>query len=177
MAISSDVSGVHHNPHAVPSAPVMTRSLLVPALLLLSCTTVPRDPGAPTSAERPLVETARRWCQEAGLPAGEPTRPFYSDGCSAWPDGDLYTCCLEHDIAYWCGGSEEDRRQADRRLQACADVQDPGQSGLVYAGVRVGGAPWLPLPWRWGYGHPYGSGYSDSSSDSAGSGSPASSGP
>jgi hypothetical protein len=23
---------------------------------------------------------------------------------------------------------------------------------LFYAGVRLGGAPWLPTPWRWGYG-------------------------
>jgi hypothetical protein len=141
---------------------VLTRCInLAFGLLLLACTTVPADPDAPTPAEQALVDRAQAWCEEAGLPAGEPIRAFYSDACSAWPDGDLYTCCVEHDVAYWCGGSEEDRRAADRRFRACAEVRDRGQSGLVHMGVRMGGVPWLPTPWRWGYGHPFGVGYVD----------------
>ena len=30
---------------------------------------------------------------------------------------------------------------------------------LMRAGVRVGGAPWHPVPWRWGYGWDYCRGY------------------
>jgi len=133
-------------------------------LILLSCATTPRDPDAPTPAEQGLVDAAEAWCEDAGLPGGEPTRPFQTDGCSAWPDGDLYTCCMEHDVAYWCGGTHADRLEADRRLRACAEVADPGQSGWVYFGVRTGGSAWLPTPWRWGYGHAYGSGYAEAPS-------------
>ena len=30
---------------------------------------------------------------------------------------------------------------------------------MMHAGVRIGGAPWQPAPWRWGYGWPYYRGY------------------
>lgn len=23
---------------------------------------------------------------------------------------------------------------------------------IMYLGIRIGGSPWLPTPWRWGYG-------------------------
>lgn len=26
---------------------------------------------------------------------------------------------------------------------------------MMHAGVRIGGAPWQPAPWRWGYGWDY----------------------
>lgn len=141
--------------------PRAVRLLALAALAGSACTTVPADPVLPTLEEEPLVEAAHAWCERAGLPAGPPSRPFYTDGCSAWPDGRLYGCCVQHDIAYWCGGSSDDRCAADRRLRACAEVFDPAQSGLVYLGVRIGGVPWLPFPWRWGYGHPFGSGYAE----------------
>lgn len=142
----------------------VSRSLVLAALTALAgaaCTTVPADPAAPGSEERGLVAAAHAWCERAGRPAGPPSRPFHTDGCSAFPDGRLYGCCVEHDIAYWCGGSRRDRCDADRRLRACAEVFDRSQSGLVYWGVRMGGVPWLPLPWRWGYGHPFGRGYAE----------------
>lgn len=25
-------------------------------------------------------------------------------------------------------------------------------ASVFYSGVRMGGTPWLPTPWRWGYG-------------------------
>jgi hypothetical protein len=137
------------------------RPLLPVVLAALACATTPREPGAPSAEERELVEAAEHWCEAAGYPGGEPTRPFYTDGCSMWPDGDLYRCCVEHDVAYWCGGSREDRLAADRRFRACAEVADRGQSEWVYLGVRAGGGAWMPAPWRWGYGHVYGTGYVD----------------
>lgn len=99
-----------------------------------------------------------------GLAAGRcdrrPTHPFTTDGCSMAPDLDMAPCCVEHDIAYWCGGPAHERQEADRRLEAC--VVERGHSrtlaGLIRAMVRVGGAPGLPLPWRWGYGWDRGTG-------------------
>ena len=127
--------------------------------LVAGCRTTPADPSSPTERERPLVERARAFCEGVGWPAGLPTRPFSTDGCSAWPDGSLYACCVEHDIEYWCGGTAAQRKAADRRLRECAERIDYGAEGMVYFGVRLGGPPWLPTPWRWGYGHAYGTGY------------------
>jgi hypothetical protein len=125
----------------------------------LSCATVPRVPEAPTPEEQPLVDHAHAWCAAAGYPAGVPPRSFTTDSCTGWIDGDLHECCVEHDVAYWCGGSVEGRLEADRSFRACAEERTPGQSGLVYYSVRMWGVPWLPTSWRWGYGHPFGTGY------------------
>ena len=46
--------------------------------------------------------------------------PFTTDGCSLFPDralvgrADWCDCCLAHDLAYWRGGTEEQRLTADR---------------------------------------------------------------
>ena len=77
------------------------------------------------------------------------------------PDGGWAACCFEHDIAYWCGGSREQRKAADRDLRDC--VARSGESSafanFVRLTVTIGGAPWLPFPWRWGYGWKPGRGY------------------
>ena len=87
--------------------------------------------------------------------AGGPLPPyaFTTDGCSAWPDGDWVRCCVEHDFAYWCGGSAEQRQAADAEFREC--LIGAGHDTLatwMYYGVRFGGHPWWPFPWRWGYG-------------------------
>lgn len=85
--------------------------------------------------------------------AATPAHPFTSDGCSAWPDGDWRECCIEHDMAYWCGGDARSRKAADEGLRACvARHGHPTIGALMYYGVRAGGHPLLPFPWRWGYG-------------------------
>jgi len=98
-----------------------------------------------------------------------PTEPskyppgFYTDGCSGgmsrywrkffkkappWEG-----CCIAHDVAYWRGGFWYDRKQADLEMAACVKNQGhPIWAFLMYWAVRIGGVPWLPLPWRWGYG-------------------------
>jgi hypothetical protein len=84
---------------------------------------------------------------------GTPPHPFRTDGCSLWPDRDWQACCVEHDMDYWCGGSAEQRRTADRVLRQCVRArQHPVAASLMYWGTRLGGHPWLPPPWRWGYG-------------------------
>jgi hypothetical protein len=85
-----------------------------------------------------------------------PPRPFVTDGCSAWPDSTWVSCCVEHDIEYWCGGSTDQRLAADRELRECvADVAGPTWGSLMFWGVRAGGGPRLPFAWRWGYGWPW----------------------
>ena len=85
-----------------------------------------------------------------------PPHPFTTDGCSLWPDGSWVSCCLEHDIAYWCGGPADERLAADQRIRACVDaVAGGGWATMMYWGVRLGGWDRLPLPWRWGYGWPW----------------------
>ena len=97
---------------------------------------------------------------------GQTLQPFSSDGCSAFPDGTLANpkewlqCCRQHDLAYWRGGTEEERQAADRELQEC--VAATGQTEISYTmllGVRIGGSPWWPTSFRWGYGWPYLRGY------------------
>lgn len=89
-------------------------------------------------------------------------KPFLSDGCSSFPDGTAtqntlwLKCCTVHDFAYWQGGSYIERENADDALRACVKTAgQPGISLLMMAGVRVGGTPLLPTPFRWGYGWSY----------------------
>ncbi len=93
-------------------------------------------------------------------------KPFTSDGCSAFPDGNRaqhelwLACCIAHDFAYWQGGTSAQRKEADDTLAQC--VTKTGERAiaqLMLAGVRVGGTPYLPTRFRWGYGWPYLRGY------------------
>ena len=119
------------------------------------------------SAAAALEARADAKCRERRGPLPMPAEPFRTDGCSLWPDG-MFTgeswqsCCVEHDIAYWCGGTRGMRRQADEALRQCVAERYHGWMGaLMKPGVRVGGAPWVPAYWRWGYGHKYPAGYTD----------------
>lgn len=85
--------------------------------------------------------------------------PFTSDGCSSFPDGppsepDKWrNCCLEHDKAYWLGGTRAERKKVDLELQSCiAKVENKLLADLMWAGVRAGGSPYLPTSFRWAYG-------------------------
>jgi hypothetical protein len=93
-------------------------------------------------------------------------KPFTSDGCSLFPDGTVeqqelwLTCCVAHDFDYWQGGSATQRERSDARLKQCVkEVGEPIIASMMLAGVRVGGSPYLPTPFRWGYGWPYPRGY------------------
>ena len=93
-------------------------------------------------------------------------RPFTSDGCSLFPDGYLdrqelwLPCCIDHDKAYWQGGTWQQRLQADRQLKYCvARLGEPLVAELMLNGVRIGGSPFWPTHFRWGYGWDYLRGY------------------
>jgi hypothetical protein len=93
--------------------------------------------------------------------------PFTSDGCSLFPDGTFEErgkwcdCCQAHDLAYWQGGSSEERNQADATLRDCvlARTGDQNLAETMYLGSQAGGHPAFPTWYRWGYGWPYGRGY------------------
>jgi hypothetical protein len=93
--------------------------------------------------------------------------PFTSDGCSLFPDGTLKDrnlwcdCCQQHDLAYWQGGSIDERQQADTSLHDCVSARTGDQqlAEIIYLGARTGGHPAFPTWFRWGYGWPYGRGY------------------
>ncbi|MDH5612893.1 MAG: FAD-binding oxidoreductase [Gammaproteobacteria bacterium] len=91
---------------------------------------------------------------------------FTTDGCSVFPDGTVkqqslwLDCCIRHDLAYWVGGSYQERQQADLALENCvAQVGEPEIARIMLAGVRAGGSPYFPTSYRWGYGWPYPRGY------------------
>ena len=105
-----------------------------------------------------LETRANEFC--ASRRAANPPHMFVTDGCSMFPDSDWVECCVEHDIEYWCGGSADERRVADRALQACvAKTGRPTLGWWMDKGVRMGGVPWAPTSWRWGYGWNWPTGY------------------
>ncbi|WP_374514879.1 hypothetical protein [Niveibacterium sp.] len=102
----------------------------------------------------------------ASVASADNIKPFTTDGCSSFPDGTPWQqtlwldCCVKHDIAYWIGGTKDDRVAADEALEQCvAAVGEPEIAKLMLAGVRVGGTPYFPTTYRWGYGWSYPRGY------------------
>lgn len=99
--------------------------------------------------------------------ASDTLQPFSTDGCSLFPDrapigrADWCHCCVVHDLAYWRGGTSEARLHADRELKACVHKASGSEmlADVMFVGVRVGGGPYLPTPYRWGYGWPFGRPY------------------
>lgn len=86
--------------------------------------------------------------------------PFTTDGCSVVPDLNFTDCCVFHDIAYWKGGTKEQRKAADEDLAACVAKKSNKLIGsMFYWGVKLGGGPNLLTSFRWGYGWKHNMGY------------------
>lgn len=106
-------------------------------------------------------------CAPVLPPHAEMLLPFTSDGCTLFPDGTpddrnkWCDCCQIHDLAYWQGGSADERKQADLTLRDCIwqRTGDQALAETIYIGVRAGGHPAFPTWYRWGYGWDYGRGY------------------
>lgn len=102
-----------------------------------------------------------------GAAQAEVLQAFTSDGCSLFPDGTIEDrtkwceCCLQHDLAYWRGGTEQERKQSDMALRDCVldRTGDRALAETMYLGVRAGGHPAVPAGYRWAYGWSYGRGY------------------
>jgi hypothetical protein len=112
----------------------------------------------------------------SGLPEFDPEK--HSDGCSGGmsaayaklPDwvherfGQSLPwrhCCIEHDRAYYYGGSREEKIAADLRLKECvADTVGNKLTGELLGNamrlaVHIGGQPYFSTPYRWGYGEDF----------------------
>ncbi len=104
-----------------------------------------------------LGELQIRAEKETGEPV--PPRKFTTDACSLFPNKlfgkDIGSLCIEHDMSYWAGGSALERKNADLKLKDDVNLILPSLGNIMYWGVRLGGHPLLPFPWRWGYGYPY----------------------
>jgi hypothetical protein len=95
--------------------------------------------------------------------AGTELKPFTSDGCSLFPDASLIndqdwcSCCFEHDLAYWRGGTVREREVADAKLRDCVSEKTNNNvlAALMHEGVKLGGSPYFYNWYRWGYGWNY----------------------
>lgn len=87
--------------------------------------------------------------------------PEKSDGCTLigkpykWITGkdlSFKSCCIEHDRAYWYGGTRGQRRDADEALRDC--VIDHGHliiAWIMWTAVRIFGSPRSPFHFRWAH--------------------------
>ncbi len=145
----------HKRPHAITGAAVACVALLACAGPIRHA---PEPYASDPNAARALEARASEYC--AALHPSEdqrPTKSFVTDGCSGWLDREWdLECCVSHDIAYWCGGTREQRRQADAQLGECVAANTARAVGTgMRLGVRIGGHPLFPTSYRWGYGHSY----------------------
>ncbi len=121
------------------------------ALVLSSCaptrhTVEPYRSDTQRAAQ--LERRAERVCQQS-VTIGPPAKPFVTDGCTLWPDGRWVECCVTHDIPYWCGGSAQQRRDADRLFRTCvSDHSSAWMGALMFLGTRIGDDlnPHIALP-------------------------------
>lgn len=153
-------SAIHRETSCAPPSAVF---LIAASAFLAGCTSLlshnTLHPYTKNKFHRAAVEQlAENYCRAkrripgaTGLPK-TPDYLFTTDGCSRFPDDGWTGCCVVHDIAYWCGGSEDDREEADRLLRKCVNEKADRVGDLMYLGVRLGGSAWWPTPWRWGYG-------------------------
>ena len=90
-----------------------------------------------------------------------PPRPFTHDGCTLFPNTAVFAFlqapCFQHDVAYYFGGSKDERRIADQQLRS--DVAQTGWLGQIiaypmYYSVRLFGDTSLTKLFNahWGYG-------------------------
>lgn len=80
---------------------------------------------------------------------------FMTDGCTWFPDGNYFDCCVQHDREYYAGGDWKTRWRSDKRLFLCIASKPKFYNKLVapiaWLGVRVGGVSWLNASFSWGF--------------------------
>ena len=85
-----------------------------------------------------------------GSAFGYELRPFCTDGCSVVGNKTKtsFKCCVEHDIAYWSGGTREDKYRADGRFYQCLLRTEGQRVAEAYsAAVALYGDPYWGLDW------------------------------
>tara|TARA_R110002096_G_scaffold21169_12_gene69137 strand:+ start:463 stop:918 length:456 start_codon:yes stop_codon:yes gene_type:complete len=98
----------------------------------------------------------------AGCTSESGLTPFVGEGCSLLPDASLINeqdwceCCVEHNIAYWQGGTEQKRERVDTALMRCVYLKTNNHEfpHALFEGARFGGSPYFHDWYRWGYGWP-----------------------
>lgn len=111
-----------------------------------------------------------------GIPEFDPNK--HSDGCSGGMSAAYallpkqvrekfgktlpwHQCCVEHDRAYYYGGSRTDKLAADETLKQCVaktfkDENAGRLLGLIMqTAVTIGGQPYFATSFRWGYGEDF----------------------
>ncbi|MCD9189292.1 MAG: hypothetical protein LUM44_22940 [Pyrinomonadaceae bacterium] len=80
---------------------------------------------------------------------------FVTDGCTWFPDGNYFDCCVQHDREYYAGGSRKARWHSDKKLFLCIASKPKFYNKFVapiaWLGVRVGGVAWLNASFSWGF--------------------------
>src|SRR5260370_40846998 len=86
-----------------------------------------------------------------------PRKAFVTDGCSGFmtflwqvfrgKDPPWEGCCEEHDRAYWEGGPNSLRLDADIKVLQCVRANGhPHWAVIMFIAVRIGGECGLPVP-------------------------------
>jgi hypothetical protein len=132
---------------------IITVLLFILIMLLVDRLTLP-----PTTPD--MLIAADEYLELTQKPT--PPRAFVLDGCSLFFDSlpyhDFTEACLQHDIAYWAGGSGAERNMADIAFEQ--EISNTGFLGpvlapLMYAGVHVFGDTILVRSinanWGWGW--------------------------
>lgn len=126
-------------------------------VLFLVCVGVDRLTALETTDA--MHERARIYAVESGKQL--PPNAFIGDGCTLFPEkifgSDWTEACLAHDISYWVGGTDEERKSTDQTLRD--SVANTGTMGKLlatpmYVGVRIWGNTWLTRLFdaNWGFG-------------------------
>ncbi len=100
-----------------------------------------------------LIISLNSYADEGLLP-----KPFATDFCTMYKEGSVNRpdawkhCCVEHDLYFWAGGSQKDKKKTDLRLKSCVEKSGyPGQARLIYTAVTIGGAsPFHIKDKQWG---------------------------
>lgn len=63
-------------------------------------------------------------------------------------------CCEVHDRAYYYGGSNQEKKAADNKLNHCVTkvIGNKYLGQAIQIAVEIGGGPYLSTSYRWGYG-------------------------
>jgi len=123
------------------------------------------------SIVNPEKAESKHWVRLQGLPKFDVVE--HSDGCSGGMST-IYSklkflhkqhgktlqwreCCEVHDLAYYYGGSKNEKKIADEKLNLCVSkvVGNKFFGKTMKIAVEIGGGPYLPTSYRWGYGEDF----------------------
>lgn len=131
----------------------------LPVIIIMTLLLIALERGTLPKTTEEMKEDAITYGQDQNK--NIPPKEFKQDGCTLFPDkifgSNFSEACLTHDIAYWHGGSEAERKSADNQLRL--DIANSGITGyyiqyFVYYGVRLFGDTWLTRLFEanWGFG-------------------------